>query len=146
MRMLSISFLADITDLDRETVAKRLANLQCERANDAPNAAKNYNSVDALPILLGIDPGKPGEKITNLEASRRLTLARERQVIVETEVKSGERLHRDDVSDAMSEYFGNIAAIIKGRADALGKDAVSDIFRQLRECAEKLCIASSLEE
>jgi hypothetical protein len=143
MPLHSISHYATETGFDFETVANRLKNLHCERPSEAPNAAKLYDSKVAYPILYGVDPENPGEKVTNQEASRRLTLARTEQVRVETEVKSGERMHRDTFEEVIRNCFGNIAAIIKQRADVMGKDAVSDALRELREACQKLSIAST---
>lgn len=142
----SINKLAELTGFDRATVTKRLEKLHCERAGDAMNAAKQYESTVALPILYGVDPDNPGEKITAQEASRRLTLARERQCNVQTEVTSGERLHRDDLQEVVDECFGNMAAIVKGKADALGKDATSDLLREMRTACERLCLTPSPTE
>lgn len=139
----STNALAKLTGFDRETVAKRLtaAKLHVEIKGDLKTSAREYESTVALPILYGVDPDNPGEKITNQEAVRRLTIARERQVTVETEVKSSERLHRDDLEEIIGECFGDIAAIVKSRADALGRDATSDLLGKLREACKKLCIA-----
>jgi hypothetical protein len=139
----SINALHKLTGFDRETVMRRLKDLHFELAGDGPTAAKQFESTVALPILYGIDPENPGEKITAAEAARRLTLARERQVNVQTEVTSGERLHRDDVQEVFDEMHGDIAAIIKSKADALGNEAVTDIFGKLREAAKKLCLTQS---
>lgn len=139
----SINALHKLTGFDRDTVLRRLKDLHFELNGDGPTAAKQFESTVALPILYGIDPENPGEKVTAQEAARRLTLARERQVIVQTEVTSGERIHRDDVQEVFDEFTGDIAAIVKNKADALGKEAVADVLTKLREAAKKLCLTPS---
>jgi len=72
----SLSFFAELTGKDRETIKKKLSCLQPE---PGPHGAKLFDSVKALPLIFEAD-GLTAAKTENLRADTRLKELKEQQM------------------------------------------------------------------
>lgn len=135
----SIRQFSLLTGLDRETVAKRLKDLVPQMDSEAPNAAKNYESTVALPILYGIDPGGEARQQTAIEAKRDLDVARKQKLEIEMEVLRKERIPLEDLNLINDEAYQNVSALLKANVNKpLTEELVGDMFTALREIGRKV--------
>jgi hypothetical protein len=124
MPTVSINFLSRHTGKDRRTIKKRLDKL--------PQDAKGkFDSPAALEaIYLGPSPDGNGF-ITTAEAVRRLTIAKEKEIILDMEIKRGARIPIEDVSLTEKYIFAHIRGVIV--ASKLSADEKNEILDRLRD-------------
>ena len=134
MKLISISEIAHLLEIDRETAKKKLASIG---AKDGPKGAKLYPSDRALRLCLGYaeDGSEDGEeKISLPEAQRLLTLAKKEQTDLQNEVLRKERIPLDDVEAVNERVLSNVAGLIKSRVGKpLDEELVAEIFEELRK-------------
>ena len=103
----SINHIADLTGLDRRAVTRRLASIP----HVVDGLAKKYDTVIALPLLLGHD----AEKLDPSQEKALLDRARREGVETENRKRAGELLEADEVAAL---WVAQVA-IAKGRLLAL---------------------------
>ncbi len=84
------------SNLDGGKIAKRSGNCWLLPTQSGPHRAQLYDSARALE---NIYPGNgDGAFITMAEAVRRLTIAKEKEIVLDMEIKRGARIPIEDVS------------------------------------------------
>jgi len=120
------------SNLDGGKIAKRSGN--CWPIADAtrPHRAQLYDSARALE---NIYPGNgDGAFITMAEAVRRLTIAKEKAIVLDMEIKRGARIPIEDVSLTEKHilFFGRIRGVmIASKLSAEQKNEILDRLRDL---------------
>jgi hypothetical protein len=118
--------LSELTGKDRKTVRRLLAHLN---PAPGPHRAKLYDSKLALETLY---LGTNGNGfITTAEAVRRLTIAKEKEIVLNMEIKRGARIPIEDVSEISTHIFRHMRGIIV--ASKLTPDEKNEILDRLRE-------------
>lgn len=98
----SLTFLAEITGKDRETIKKRLSCLQPE---PGPHGAKLFDSVKALPLIYEMDE-LSAAKTENLRADTRLKELKEQQL-------RGELAPVEELTRALGLLASQVSAILE---------------------------------
>lgn len=98
----SLSFLAELTGKDRETIKKRLSCLQPE---PGPHGAKLFDSVKALPLIFEMDE-LSAAKTENLRADTRLKELKEQQL-------RGELAPVEELTRALGMLASQVSAILE---------------------------------
>src|SRR5215470_6263189 len=127
MPTISINWLSRHTGKDRRTIKRRLDKL--------PSDAKGkFDSVTALEaIYYGPSPDGNGF-ISQSEAVRRLTIAKEKEIVLGMEVTRGSRIPLSDVAQSTNEIFQMFAGTLKANRDKVMSEAtINEIFSTLRE-------------
>ena len=128
MKQVSQIELSELTGKDRKTVRRLLSHL-----NPAigPHKAKLYDSRLALETLY---LGRNGsEFVTPAEAVRRLTIAKEKEIVLDMEIKRGSRIPLEDVLAADREIFQMFTATLKANHNKLlTQEVINEIFDALR--------------
>jgi hypothetical protein len=126
----SIYWLTQATEKHRSTIKKRVAGLDADKHG-------RYDSAAALEaIYYGAAPGGNGEFVSTPEAVRRLTIAKEEQIRVQTEIVRGERIPREDVESVCALVFQAIRGVIK--ASKLPISSCNEIFDSLQAATQEL--------
>jgi hypothetical protein len=96
-----------------------------------PHKAKLYDSRLALETLY---LGRNGsEFITTAEAVRRLTIAKEKEIVLDMEIKRGSRVPLEDVLQSDTEIFQMFAGTLKANHNKLlTQEVINEIFETLR--------------
>src|SRR5215470_10055909 len=124
MPTISINWLSRHTGKDRRTIKKRLDKLPSDLQG-------KFDSVAALEaIYYGPSPDGNGF-ISQSEAVRRLTIAKEKQIVLDMEIKRGARIPIEDVALTEKYIFAHIRGIII--ASKLSQDEKNEIFGRLRD-------------
>src|SRR5262249_53320589 len=129
MPTVSINWLSRHTGKDRRTVKKRLDKL--------PQDLKGkLDSVAALEaIYYGPSPDGNGF-ISQSEAVRRLTIAKEKEIVLSMEIQRGSRVPLADVAASTNEIFQMFAGTLKANRDKVMTEAtINEIFEALRNWA-----------
>ena len=135
MRQLSISELANLAELSRETVRRRLGDMAAE--NGGQNA-KTYPSGPALRAILG--NGNSGEKSSEVSASesesrRRLNDAKLAALEFEMQQKQRGFINVLAVPPIVANHLTSIAQIILGwRGRHVSDSDLNQIFLALQDC------------
>ena len=131
MPTVSINWLSRHTGKDRRTIKKRLDKL--------PSDAKGkFDSVTALEaIYYGPSPDGNGF-ISQSEAVRRLTIAKEKEIVLGMEVTRGSRIPLSDVAQSTNEICQMFAGTLKANRDkVMTEDTINEIFQTLRGWAHE---------
>jgi hypothetical protein len=126
MPTVSINWLSRHTGKDRRTIKKRLDKL--------PQGLKGkFDSVAALEaIYYGPSPDGNGF-ISQSEAVRRLTIAKEKEIVLDMEIKRGSRIPLEDVAASSQEIFQMFAGTLKANhGKVLTQETINEIFETLR--------------
>jgi hypothetical protein len=129
--LVSQNKLAELTGKDRKTIRKLLTELP---AQPGPHRARLYDSARALETIYCANGDSAF--VTTAEAFRRLTIAKEIQVRVQTEIVRGERIPREDVESVCALVFTSIRGVIK--ASKLPIESCNEIFDSLRAATTEL--------
>ena len=117
--------LSELTGKDRNTIRRLLSDLKPVRGS---HSAKLYESKLALETLyLGNENGF----ITTAEAVRRLTIAKEKEIVLNMEIKRGARIPIGDIMEISRQTFMQIRGVII--ASKLSQEDKNEIFARLRE-------------
>src|SRR5215510_5924743 len=129
MPTVSINWLSRHTGKDRRTIKKRLDNLPQDLQG-------KFDSVAALEaIYYGPSPDGNGF-ISQAEAVRRLTIAKEKEIVLGMEVTRGSRVPLSDVAASTNEIFQIFAGTLKANRDTvMSETTINEIFSTLREWA-----------
>ena len=119
--------LSEWTGKDRKTIRRLLSHLE---PIPGPHRAKLYPSQVALETIYYGNNGT-GEFISTAEAVRRLTIAKEKQIVLDMEIKRGARIPIEDVAVTEKYIFAHIRGIII--ASKLSQDEKNEIFDRLRD-------------
>src|SRR5262245_48063787 len=110
--------LSELTGKDRKTIRRLLSDLQ---PVPGPHKAKLYESRIALETLYY---GKNGsEFISTAEAVRRLTIAKEKEIVLDMEIKRGSRVPLSDVAQSANAVFQMFAGTLKANRDKVMTEA-----------------------
>lgn len=121
--------LSELTGRDRKTIRRLLSHLE---PIPGPHKAKLYESQVALETVYYGSNGH-GEFITTAEATRRLTIAKEREIVLDMEIKRGSRIPLSDVAQSTNEIFQMFAGTLKANRDKVMSEAtINEIFEALR--------------
>src|SRR5262249_21526023 len=126
MPTVNIKWLSRHTGKDRRTITKRL--------DKVPQDLKGkFASVTALEaIYYGPSPDGNGF-ISQSEAVRRLTIAKEKEIVLSMEIQRGSRVPLADVAASSNEIFQMFAGILKANRDKVMTEAkINEIFEALR--------------
>ena len=116
--------LSEWTGKDRKTVRRLLAHL---KPIAGAHGAKLYDSKLALDTLyLG-----NGEFVTTAEAVRRLTIAKEKEIVLDMEIKRGARIPIQGVNEISKHIFAHTRAIVI--ASKLSAEEKNEILDRLRD-------------
>ncbi len=129
--------LSLMTGFNRLTVRRRLltANLAFE---EGPRGAKLYQALEALPIIFGIG-GEGDSKVSQAEAQRLLTIAKENQIALDIEIKKKERIPMVIVAEYNERVFSNISGTLKSwRGKKLTEQGINDLLTELRSIGDKI--------
>ena len=122
-----------MTAKDRKTVRKFLGNL---KPVSGRHGAKLYDSVLALETLYLGNNGNGF--ITTAEAVRRLTIAKEKEIVLDMEIKRSSRIPLEDVARSNNEIFVMFAQTLKANVNkTLTVEVVNEIFTAIREWAQE---------
>ena len=122
--------LSELTGKDRKTIRRLLSNLA---PTNGPHRAKLYESKIALETLYYGNNGN-GEFVTTAEAVRRLTIAKEKEIVLDMEIKRGSRVPLEDVAETANQIFMGIAGTIKAYHNkVLTTEVINEIFTGIRD-------------
>ena len=128
MPQVSANFLARHTGKDWKTIKRRIDNLPQDKQ-------KRVDSIAALEAIYLGNNGN-GEFITTAEAVRRLTIAKEKEIVLDMEIKRGSRIPLEDVRESANEVFMALAGTIKSYHNkVLTIEAINEMFEMLRDWA-----------
>lgn len=131
----SISQLADLTGLDRQTITRRLKAVSL--AWTEQSSAKMYESRDALPVLYRHESAVAQDEKETLTAARtNESNAKARKTWIEVESLEKGRIPLEVFHPVLEQCFGGISTIIK-RAP-LAESAREEILAQLRDVPAQL--------
>src|SRR5215470_11026009 len=131
MPTISINWLSRHTGKDRRTIKRRLDKL--------PSDAKGkFDSVAALEaIYYGPSPDGNGF-ISQSEAVRRLTIAKEKEIVLGMEVTRGSRVPLQDVAQSTNEIFQMFAGTLKANHNkVLTQEVINEIFEAIRNWVQE---------
>jgi hypothetical protein len=117
--------LSEWTGKDRKTVRRLLSHL---KPIAGAHGAKLYDSKLALETLY---LGNGNGFITTAEAVRRLTIAKEKEIVLDMEIKRGARIPIQDVSLTEKYIFAHIRGVIV--ASKLSAEEKNEILDRLRD-------------
>ena len=127
MAQVSVNQLSEWTGKDRRTIKSRTAGLK--RDVDGRIA-----SADALEAIYFGKPGDNGEFVSTPEALRRKTIAQEKEILLDMEIKRKERVPLSVCMEVDDEIFQSIAGTLKSRkGKKLTEQIINEIFGLLRE-------------
>jgi hypothetical protein len=131
MPTVSINWLSRHTGKDRRTIKKRLDKLP-------QDAQGKFDSVAALETIY-YGPSADGNGfISQSEAVRRLTIAKEREIILSMEIQRGSRIPLEDVAQSSNEIFQMFAGTLKANHNkVLTQETINEIFDALRNWFEE---------
>ena len=131
MPTVSINWLSRHTGKDRRTIKKRLDRLQQDLKG-------KFDSVAALEaIYYGPSPDGNGF-ISQSEAVRRLTIAKEKEIVLSMEIQRGSRIPLADVAQSSNEIFQMFAGTLKANRDKVMTEAtINEIFEALRDWSQE---------
>lgn len=135
MPQLSINQLSELTGKDRRTVKTRLGGL---KSTEGPKSAQLYESKDALEAIYFGKPGDSEEFVSTPEALRRKTIAQEKEIVQNMEIKSKQRIPIEVCDRVDDEVYQSVAGILKSRkGKKLDEDTINEIFGLFREIPDK---------
>lgn len=136
MPLRSINELHKETGIMRDTISRRLGDLQFTSTGKGRNAAKRYDSKAALPLIYGAgQEGKPNPQA----AATDLSVARREQIALDMECKRKERIPLDEIGAVNDEIFSQMAGALKdGEGKVMTAEFINDLFGQLREVAARV--------
>src|SRR5262249_26299124 len=125
----SVNWLAEVTGKHSATVKKRTHDI----AKDKKGKMDSRVALEA--IYYGPSPDGNGF-ISQAEAVRRLTLAREKEIVLSMEIQRGSRVPLADVAASSNEIFQMFAGALKANRDKVMTEAtINEIFEALRNWA-----------
>jgi len=128
MPQVSANFLARHTGKDWKTIKRRIENLPLDKQ-------KRVDSIAALEAIYFGNNGN-GEFISTAEAVRRLTIAKEKEIVLDMEIKRGSRIPLEDVRDSANEVFQMFAGTLKANHNkVLTQEVINEIFTGIRDWA-----------
>jgi hypothetical protein len=131
----SIHTLHDVTGFARDTIAKRLEGMPCERDGEHANAAKLYESRAALQRIYYGDSEDKGRVLTAQEAARDLAIKRTEEIDLKLEILRGERPKLSDVTEALEDIAAEITGIVKG--SELEDERKADIVQAVKDAVRR---------
>lgn len=140
MPEMSINELHKLTGVMRDTITRRLGDLEFVTKGTGKTAAKKYDPKKALPLIYGATAGgESGGALNTQQAAAALSVAKKHQIDIDIECKRKERIPVSDIETVNDEVFSEIAGMLKtfeGRV--MTREDVNDIYARFRDIGAKV--------